>query len=70
MSIQQWRGKKRFLVDGIFRGRPTTPSVIMALLKAPQKILRKFLVDEIIRSMSVVPKMILAQLKASCRRNK
>ena len=28
-------GKKRFLVDGIVRGRPTTPNVIMALVKAP-----------------------------------
>ena len=28
-------GKKRFLVDGIVRGRPTTSTVIMALLKAP-----------------------------------
>ena len=26
-------GKKRFLVDGIVRRRPTTPDVIMALLK-------------------------------------
>ena len=28
-------GKKRFLVDGIVRRRPTTPDVIMALLKTP-----------------------------------
>ena len=28
-------GKERFLEDGIVRGRPTTPNVIMALLKAP-----------------------------------
>ena len=28
-------GKKRFLVDGIVRRRPTTPNVIMALLKTP-----------------------------------
>ena len=28
-------GTKRFLEDGIVRGRPTTPNVIMALLKAP-----------------------------------
>ena len=28
-------GKKRFLEDGIVRGRPLTPNVIMALLKAP-----------------------------------
>ena len=28
-------GKKRFLVDGIVRRRPTTPSVIMALLMTP-----------------------------------
>ena len=28
-------GKKRFLEDGIVRGRPTTSNVIMALLKAP-----------------------------------
>ena len=27
------KGKKRFLVDGIVRRRPTTPDVIMALLK-------------------------------------
>ena len=28
-------GKKRFLVDGIFRRRPTTHNVIMALFKTP-----------------------------------
>ena len=28
-------GKKIFLVDGIVRRRPTTPNVIMALLKSP-----------------------------------
>ena len=28
-------GKKRFLVDVIVRRRPTTPNVIMALLKTP-----------------------------------
>ena len=28
-------GKKTFLVDGIVRRRPTTPNVIMALLKTP-----------------------------------
>ena len=29
------KGNKRFLVDGVVRGRPTTPNVIMALLKPP-----------------------------------
>ena len=28
-------GKKRFLVDGIVRRRPTTSNVVMALLKTP-----------------------------------
>ena len=28
-------GKKRFLVDGIVMRRPTTPNVIIALLKTP-----------------------------------
>ena len=29
-----WRRKKIFLVDGIVRGKPSTPDVIVALLKA------------------------------------
>jgi hypothetical protein len=28
-------GKRIFLVDGFFRGWPTIPKVVMALLKAP-----------------------------------
>ena len=30
-------GKKIFLKDGLVRGMPTTPNVIMALLKAPYR---------------------------------
>ena len=32
------RRKKIFLVVGIVRGRPTTPKVIVTVLKAPYKI--------------------------------
>ena len=33
--LHAMEGEKRFLVNGYVRGRPTTPIVIMALLKAP-----------------------------------
>ena len=33
--VHAMEGKKRFLVDGIFRRTQTTPNVIIALLKKP-----------------------------------
>ena len=61
-------GKKRLLVDGILRRRPTTPNVIMALLKTTLGDGEKSCVNEKVRWTSVTPNMILAQLKASRRR--